>query len=310
LHMEGVYPPMQWFREAIHETRVLPLIYLMGFNFVPFYLFIRLMPPFVHRLNQKGLRSKAQTNGKPVVSKARSAYRTLIMKEFKKMLDVPMYALNAALGPLLLLILPVASLFFKDAVQGMLVGEGMPMGSELLLGIFFAFSIVMSYSPAISLSLEGKKFWILRSLPLTAKTILLSKVGFNLLLTIPFGLVGLLVFGNVFAIGFMNLMLLSLFIISLSLASSLWFSVINMILPKFHFSTEIEVIKQSASAFLAVFGGFAIIGGEGYLLFRLMPLIGGGSAWGVIILINGVLAALGYLFIHYKSEAFFRHYNV
>ncbi|MFW5894859.1 MAG: hypothetical protein ACOCU0_02900 [Bacillota bacterium] len=308
-NMEGVYPPMLWFREAIHEQKVLSIVYLMAFNGIPFYLFIRLMPPFVHRLNQKGLKSKVQTNGRRAVSKARPVYRNLVMKEFKKMLDVPMYALNAALGPLLLLILPIAALFFKDSLESLFALEGMTSGIQFSLAIFFGFSIVMSYSPAVSLSLEGKKFWILRSLPLEARTILLSKVVFNLFLTIPFGLIGLLILGNVFAIGFLNMALLALIIISLALASSLWFSVLNMLMPKFHFSTETEVIKQSASAFLAIFGGFALLGGEVYLYFKLVPLIGDSWVWVALSLINGILAVLAYLFIHLKSEAYFKRYN-
>lgn len=310
-NLERFYPPMLWFREAIHDSAVLPLIYLVGFNAFPFVAFIYLMPPFVHRLNQRGLKSRVQKSGKPVVSKSRPVIKTLISKEFRKLADVPMYALNAALGPVVLLLVPFAALFFRDTLQETLLSmNDMNLQIDMILGAFIAFSIVMSYSPAISLSLEGKKFWILRSLPLKAETILLSKVLFNMLLTVPLGILGLLILGMLFDATMIQMVLIMLFIVSFSASTSLLFSVLNLLMPKFDFSNEIEVIKQSASAFIAIFAGFTLIVGEGFVLFKLSGMMHTTLGWSVIIALNLALALGAYMFIRKKAEGIFRRYDI
>jgi ABC-2 type transport system permease protein len=42
-------------------------------------------------------------------------------------------------------------------------------------------------------------------------------------------------------------------------------SFINLAVPKFEFSNEVEVIKQSIASLLAVFGGFALLVTFGFL---------------------------------------------
>jgi hypothetical protein len=79
----------------------------------------------------------------------------------------------------------------------MLATEG--FSSALLIIVFVGFCAVMVYTPAVSLSLEGKNFWIVKSMPLKAETVMSAKIGFNLLISLPITLVASTIFGIAFA---------------------------------------------------------------------------------------------------------------
>ena len=68
----------------------------------------------------------------------------------------------------MLVVLAIASLIFKADVEGMLSQElGFALNAEIMLMVVFGFVIGMTYTPAISLSLEGKNLWVLKSLPIS-----------------------------------------------------------------------------------------------------------------------------------------------
>jgi ABC-2 type transport system permease protein len=300
------YPPMRWFIEAIHEGNMLNLFYLVGSHVVIFGLFIYFIQGIVNQTNQRGIRQNIKKNGKPLKYQERSVLTALVQKEFKKFFSVPLYAVNAGLGPVLLMVLSIGSLFYRTQIEGFLAEMiGADLQVEILLMALIGFSAAMTYTPAISLSLEGKNFWILKSLPIEAEKIMLSKIIFNILLILPIAILSIFLFGISLQIHFLNQIFLIVLIIIFTLLISVMNAAINLYMPKFDFVNEIEVIKQSAGTLLGVFGGFALMAINGFLYYFIIKYVSFEVMLLLLILMNTVLAFPFAYIVKTKSQKLF-----
>jgi ABC-2 type transport system permease protein len=167
----------------------------------------------------------------------------------------------------------IASLLFKQDIDGFLI-EFTSLGVEpfWLIFLFAGFSISTVYTPAVSLSLEGKNFALLKTLPIPTYKILLSKVIFNLVILLPVVLITTGGFAFAFSLSGVQTLLLLGLLATLSVFVSTFFMWVNLWFPRFDFQTEVEVVKQSIAAAIAVFGALLIIGGSGYLVFSPLRL--------------------------------------
>jgi len=291
-----IYILIQWFAEAVYQRNIVSLLLLVSVSAVPFFLFFIGIQKMVVVTNQKGLSVRTRRNAKPAKSVTRSTISSLVQKELNKYLNVPIYALNTGLGPIMLLIMGVASLFFKTEIEGILLQTvGLNIPAELLVVIVISFLLSLLYTPAISLSLEGKNFWIIKSLPVSPEKVMFSKMIFNILLGLPVALISLGLLAFTFKISFTGILVVGFYITSFSLVTSALDSIINLYFPKFDYMNETEVVKQSLGALLGIFGNisFILIGGAiVYLLFDVL-------SWQFLILIaSGVNFLLFFVFIY------------
>ena len=106
----------------------------------------------------------------------------------------------------------------------------------------------MMNTTSTSVSMEGKEWWILKSLPLPPKMILDSKLCFNLLLIAPFYLISQVFLGialrGVAVEIFWSVIIMTLFI----LCSCVGGLTANLKFPKMEWDSEVVVVKQSASS--------------------------------------------------------------
>ena len=304
--ISNAYPPFEWFMNAVHDQHILSLLFLVGSNGILFFLFIYFIHGFVQRTNQRGIRANIKKNGKAIIYQERSIMTALIQKEFKKFFSITLYAVNAGLGPVLLTVLSVASLFYTSQIEGFL-GEmiGVGLDVELLIMGLVGFSVAMTYTPAISLSLEGKNFWIIKSLPVKPEIVMFSKILFNLLLIVPIAIVSILLFGFSLRIGIVNQLMLILLVITFGILISTLDAAINLWVPKFDFMNEVEVIKQSAGAMLAIFGAFGLTALNGLLYYFMSSSINLTNSMLLMALLNGVLAVPIVYYVWKKSAPLF-----
>lgn len=135
-----------------------------------------------------------------------------------------------------------------------------------IIGII-VFCIVMSNTSCVSISIEGKNLWILKSLPVDEIDILKSKILLNILLTIPISVICFLVIG--IKLEFEIIIVVMLLIILLSIFSSILGLFINLLYPKLEFTSDVQVVKQSASVIITMISNLlyvAILCGIGYIL--------------------------------------------
>ncbi|MBU1093767.1 MAG: hypothetical protein KKH01_04815 [Firmicutes bacterium] len=306
--ISNAYPPFLWFINAIHEQSVVDILLLVSTHGIAFGLFIVLIQDLVQKTNQKGVRSNIRKNNKAVKYQSKPVMQSLVTKEFKKFFNSVIYAVNSGIGVVMLLVMSIASLFYRAQIEDILsqmVGSGLSI--EILILALISFCISMTITPAISLSLEGKNFWIIKSLPIKAETIMFSKILFNLILCVPIAIISIFMFGISIGFSAVNQLLLIGFVIVFAILISTFDAIVNLYVPKFDYVNETEVVKQSAGALLGIFGGFTFIAINGLLYYLLMEV----TTFSIIILlmiaINIILALPMAYFVKTKSEYLFNN---
>jgi ABC-2 type transport system permease protein len=235
------------------------LLVLLAISFLPFAGFVLFIPKIIIRLNESSRNIRVKNN-EPVEYTSRKLFPTLVKKEINRFFSVPIYALNSGIGIVMLLLASGAALIFKtDVINYLNIPELAGVRIDIVALGFVGFCIAMVYTSAVSLSLEGKSFWIVKSTPIPPKTLMRSKVLFNLILQVPAGIVSVIAIGIAFGFDLWTILAMIFFVIAFGLFSSYAFALVNLGLPKFDFINETEVVKQSLAAIVAIFGSFAIL---------------------------------------------------
>ena len=188
---------------------------------------------------------------------------TLVKREFKRYFASTVYFSNTIMGPILAVVMAV-SLFFIDIESSvaMLPIEVDVRGiMPLVIGTIFC---IMN-TTSTSVSMEGKEWWLIKSLPLTSKQILDAKLLMNLILFGPFYVVAIVV--SAVALKYTGLELIWMIVSPavLILFSCVWGLFINLKVPVFNWENETSVVKQSVSALVggicgSLFGVVMILG--------------------------------------------------
>lgn len=269
------YLPMKWFVASVHNLSVIDLLWLVLSSVALMIVFVLVIQKLVLRTNQKGLSVITRKQSKRAKSQVRSTFMSLLIKEVRKFVSVPIYAVNSGFGPVLLIILSSLSLVFRNQIMTFMsdtVGGAVPI--DVVILVFVAFCLSTVFTSAFTLSLEGKQFWILKSLPIEPVKVMNAKMAFNVLLGLPAAWFSIILFSFSFSLEWLQIVVMLLVTCSFSLLTSAFGSVINLYFPKFEFRNDVEVVKQSVGALIGIFGGFGFIAINGVGYYFLTPLIG------------------------------------
>lgn len=221
-------------------------------------------------------RGEAKRKYKAKNAKAFSVNFALLKKEFLRFFKNAMIFLNAAMGTLLFVILPIVALFNLDFCRSLA-----ELGSDEKLALILAAVLcgvsAMNVITASSVSLEGESIWLVQSLPVRSFDVLKSKLLFSCLLTGVPALVSGVVLAILFKISFwysvLALLTVEIFVI---LCSALGL-MLNLMFPNLHWTNELAAVKQSMSSLLAMFLnlGVVILPVGGFFLFgKHLPPVG------------------------------------
>jgi ABC-2 type transport system permease protein len=304
--IEQYYWPLKWFVDIVDRNKLLSLLYLVVSQVGLFMLFVYVVGRISILTNQRSL---VTITGKYKIgyqADRRNIGYTLIIKEFKKLLNLPIYAINVGFGLFIIVVLSIISFFYATPLNSITEELGIIKGEQLAVLILIGFSLAMTITPAISLSLEGKNIWILKSLPIAPIKIVHAKIAFNILLSLPFALVSLLLFSISLKISIVDLLAMMILITSFLIMISFLYSIINLLFPKMNFTNEVEVVKQSVASLIAVFGGFASIAINGLLLGLFMNNLNFILA---VLLLSAFNILLVILFAFYIYKTANRHFS-
>ena len=189
----------------------------------------------------------------------KSALWSLSLKELRKLLSSPTYMLNSAIGLVFSLLLSVFALIRRDDISEVVNLVGNELGGSDISGIVANLMIAalifcnsMTTISCCALSLEGKSFWILRSMPIPGRTVLLAKSMPHILLSSAVSFVcSILVMiassapASYWAFFILTPILANIFSALLGIS-------LNVAFPKFSFENEAQPIKQSLPVFLVM----------------------------------------------------------
>ena len=193
----------------------------------------------------------------------------LIKKEFALFSSMPYYMFNYSIGLVLLLIYSGAILLRGQNILNGIFAEFSTAGIDLsaIINAFLApfsaavicFCTVMNLPSCVALSLEGDNIWIMRSGPIGFWDVFFSKAGFNFLLGLPFILIA--VFSNTvtFSLPMLQALAVLLTALSVQMFTAVWGFTTNIWFPRFTWTNPTQIIKQSASGLIGVFGAMVFI---------------------------------------------------
>jgi len=260
--VEKFLPPFYYFGAAIASFDIVSLLLLVIWCCLPFgLLYLLLSKSFIGLATTKVNAKKLVYKEKAV--QAGSAFSAMLRKEIAKFLTTPMYLLNTGLAFLANIIFGV---YFVIKGPGMLsqIFEIMPESSSgvavpLVIVLLCAFT-TLSFTTAPSISLEGRKLWILKSSPIATRDVFLAKVAMNLLFAYPTQVFAAVCSVYVLRPTLLEGLLLFLLPMLMQLFVAFFGLIANLFFPKFDFTNEVMVIKQSASVLVAMLGSFGVLG--------------------------------------------------
>ena len=187
-----------------------------------------------------------------------SASGALLKKELRHFAANGMYILNAAMGSILTIAAAVALIIYRGTLLPFV--EVLPEGwAAAFLVVALCFLCGTDVISAPSISLEGKTLWLLKSLPLRPRAILMSKVNLHLVISLPPTLIASVCCIAALPLSAADAAAVVLIPALMCLFGALLGVVTNLRFPKFDYINETAVIKNSLSVVIAMFGSWGVL---------------------------------------------------
>ncbi len=298
------YFPATWFADAITMTghgKFLGLLYgalLIVLTVALFEIVFIYVGKNYRQLNSALQNHMAKRNYKVAGLKKRSVLNTIAYKELKRLTGSTTYFVNAALGEIFTLIGGIAVLIVGVDKVAAVVTKGAPIPEGILypaIPLIVYLFIGMMATTTCSPSLEGKNSWIMQSLPLKKKTIYQGKMLFNLYITVPFMIFGVLCFSISAHAPILNTVLYLVLGIILCAFSTCWGCVCGIKHMRLDWENEVEVIKQGTAVSIYLLPNMFITMGLIVLVVWLGTKINPNIITVILIVVASILASLSYL---------------
>lgn len=268
--LESVYYPVKLYSNLVQNFNIIELLKLLAINIIPTILFICIASIFYFKIISKtteksGKKSKYISLNNKILKK-RPKVVSLIKKELKRFFDSPVYIINTMFGGVIIVATTIGvAINFDEMLNAFIVQVGMGIDREQIINlmpkIFYEIVVFTSCLTSITssmISIEGKSFNVTKSLPVSTKKILLSKIMASNILSTPLILISDIIFFVTFKTEMIDIIYILLISIIMPTLIGVIGLLINLRFPKMDASSDAEVIKQSASSAIAVFIGMAI----------------------------------------------------
>lgn len=256
--------PIYHLAVSITDTNLISLLLYLVCCLVPFGIVMYLLSKnFISIATSKSPTKKMKLKESDI--KYNSQKLSLLKRELKHFTSNPMVMMNGALGIVFTLVLAGALLVKGSELLDMLGVFPLEYQSVIneLIAPMLAIAVIgtnsMNIISASLISLEGNRLWIIKSLPITTKDILESKLMLHLVLCVPPGLIFSVVGSFVFSLSIQDSLLVIIAPIVFTVFEALLGLVINLWKPKFDWVNETVVVKQSASVMITMFGTMALV---------------------------------------------------
>ncbi len=260
---------------AAFVKKFLPLFYFMGVgvsqkSYLYFFLFalvsllsfaavyIVLSKTFFRIVTTKRSAAKIKYVKKEMKTSGKRA--ALIRKELSGFVSNSAYLMNCGLG-VVFSVLAAVVIAVKGAdffaMAGIMSNESSLVTAVVCSAFCFCASTTNLTAPSISL--EGKNFHLLKSMPVTAREIFDAKILTNLAVgALPITL-SALVSGIALGCGSVTSVAMAFVPLSFLVFTSVFGLAANVMFPKFDWINPTAVIKQSASVMICTLGGLAFV---------------------------------------------------
>ncbi len=251
-----MYPPAMWVNEAAVQGKMGGLFIFLGVCIVAGMVMIGIVTRFFHSISRRLALTTATHDYELGELKSSSVLFTLFRREFKRYMASSIYVMNTIIGAIMGLIMTIA--ICVVGVDKVLLVLELPIDICGMIPYVVAGVFSMMTTTSVAISMEGKQVWIMKTLPISTKIVLDSKILLNLCLLVPFYLVAEVLLFVAMKPSGLDILWLLCIPTMLILFAVVFGITVNLHLYSFDWDKEEYVVKQSASALIGGFAGMIL----------------------------------------------------
>ncbi len=258
--MNQIYPPVELFTDAIVEHNTVSFFIMVVISVILYGTFASLLSLKYREINSALTSHVSRADYKMETLRQGSMRKALYKKTIMRILKSSICATNLLIGCILAVLLAIAMVVIGP--EKVLEGFDATASMEIIhnvAGYVLAAVISMTNTAAVSLALEGKNIWLIKSLPIPPKVLYDSYLLTNLTFTIPTALIC----GVLFSIALKASLVTTFIIITLPLAFSSLSAVMGIFIGNrmafYDWQEETHLVKQSLMSITGMLGGLVII---------------------------------------------------
>ncbi len=253
--INGIYPPAVWLGQAMLAGDFLTCMGCVGAGILVFAIVMWLVSANYKWICTGLYSTSAKHDYKMGNLEKTHMLGALYKREFKRYFASSVYVTNTIISPIMGMLFAVAMLFVSpDMLEGAAVDfyaeAGVMLEMRNMFPMMLATIFCMMPITAVSISMEGRQWWIVKTLPIRAKELLDSKLLMNLTVTGPFCLISSILVAVGQKANFMEAIWIFSVPFMAMLFSFVFGQTINLKMAVFDWENEVSIVKQSASSFV------------------------------------------------------------
>lgn len=255
-----IYPPAKLFTEAITDGKLLSFVLFAGISVGWYALFVLVLSAWYKQINtaitSRGNRSDYKLETLQQGSMCFALYKKTILRILKSTIC----ATNLLVGCVLAVLLAAATLIIgpEKALQSIEIPNIMNNAANISCYIIAAM-VVMTNTAAVSLALEGKNIWLIKSLPIPPKTLYDSYLLTNLTFTVPTSVICSLLSSISLKAGFVGTVLMFLTPLCSSLFTAAAGIFIGNRMAYYDWQDVTHLVKGSMMSAIGLIGGMLLV---------------------------------------------------
>lgn len=199
------------------------------------------------------------------------AVLTLTKKELKRIFTITVYLINSSLGIFMHVIIIITLLTNPLGILNLILSiKAIRSALPVVIVYMLCFSVATNCTTSCSISIEGENIWILKSLPIGAGKVMISKILANMIISCPTLIALQITVCHIFTLKQNEI----IYIIAIPILAQLLTAMIglfcNLLLPKMHWTNPNEPVKQSAAVLINMVASLLITAGPALLYFLVL----------------------------------------
>lgn len=314
--IQKALPPFYAMGLALDEGNWLQLLFYALWCLVPFAaVYWALSRSFIRIATDKHSAKKVKYQARAM--RASSVRWALTRKELLHLGNSSPYMLNGCMGSILALAIAVlVAIKGESIIQGLTSIYASGLGIDVhqyvmpLACLIECLTLSMTIISAPSISLEGKNLWVLQSAPISAGDVLFAKTLTHIIVAGSSALISSLVLSVALPMTAGEIALMFALPLTLTVFMALLGVTMNLRWPRFDYTNETYVIKQSASVTVTMFSGMGVVMLPcllyGFLLHKTL------TPFAMLLIMTGVLVIADaglYYYVTHGAERVFANLN-
>lgn len=248
--IQKIYAPAAWFGEGAVNSNIGYFMLLLAVSVIVFSITIFIIQRYFVTICSALNASTAKSNYTMQELKTASPVRALFFRELKRYFSSSIYVSNTLMGYILMVVAAISLIIIGP--EKLEASMNMPGVIERALPIVLGAIGAIMPTTACSISMEGKHWWIAKTIPVKSKNIFDSKILVNLFIAFPCYVISVILCIIAVKPTFIGGVWIVLIPAMYILFSAVTGITVNLAFPVMKWDNEVRVVKQSASGMVTM----------------------------------------------------------